>query len=441
MNRENQTGGFSFFLGKAVWFLFLALVFSLAFMQPFFYLGGQRLSITDFIFPIFVLLWFVSLLFRQNVFRWHKFYWILLFYFVSMSFSTIFSINPSESFVKLLGEVYLLGLAVLTFNLVASERQIKRVIKIWLAGTFVAVVIGLISLILFYIQPENQLLNYTTYHYGSVPVGNYPRLSSTFVSASMFCNYLNVSFLLILAAIKTRMFNEKLLLILLAFVSVCAVFTISAGLGGFALACGWWLWLMFRERNQRFALFCMISAGVASFLFFLTNFAALQKHSSAQISFTVPLLNLEIQPSARVLIWQESLQTFWNNFYSGVGLGQDVCRVVFQNTEGTTSILTDAHNYLINVAAQNGIFGLLAIIAVTFFIIRLAFPFQFKNSQSSIILAGLSAAFACSFVYQGLTGSFEDARHLWVLIGLILSARHLTSVQTEKIGADPIEIN
>jgi O-antigen ligase len=405
-------------------------------MQPFIYFGGQRLSASDFIFPFAVLLWLASLLFRQNNFRWHKFYWILLLYFASMLFSAIFSINPPQSFVKLLGETYLLGLAVLTFNLVQTERQVKQTLATWLSGTFVAVVIGIISLILFYTQPENQLLNYTTYHYGSVPVGNYPRLSSTFVSASMFCNYLNVGFLLILAALKTKILNKIFLLILLALVLICAFFTISAGLGGFALALGLWLWLVFRENRRRFAFFCLIGGGVAAFLFFLMNFAALQKHSSASYLFKIPLINLEFQPSARVLIWQESLQTFWNNFFSGVGLGQDVCRVVFQNTEGTTSVLTDAHNYLINVAAQNGVFGLVAIIALTYFIIKIAFRRRLERSVSSFILAGLAAAFVCSFLYQGLTGSFENARHLWVLIGLILSVSNLTNNETEKTSDD-----
>lgn len=392
------------------------------------------MSATDFIFPIVVLLWLASLFFRQNNFRWHKFYWILLFYFASMLISTVFSINPSQSFVKLIGETYLLGLSVITFNLVKSERLIKQTLRIWLAGSFVTVIIGIISLILFYIQPENTLLNYTTYHYGSVPVGNYPRLSSTFVSASMFCNYLNVSFLLILTALKTKIFNKSFLLILLAPVLICAVFTISAGLGGFALAFSLWCWLIFREKRKQFAFFCLMSGIAAAFLFFLMNFAALQKHSSAEYLIKIPLINLEFQPSARVLIWQESLETFWNNFFSGIGLGQDVCRVVFQNTEGTTSVLTDAHNYLINVAAQNGIFGLLAIIAVTYFIIKIAFPFRLKKSPSSIIPAGLTTAFICSFLYQGLTGSFEDARHLWVLIGLILSAQELKRNQTETSG-------
>jgi O-antigen ligase len=424
---ENQTNGFSSRLQKIVWLAFLILVFSLAFMKPFIYLWNQRVSPTDIIFPIAFLIWFASLFAGLKGFRWHKFYWILLFYFVSLIISTIFSNNPASSLIKLFGESYLLGLAVLTFNLVETERQVKQTIKIWLAGTFFACAVGVYSLILFYLQPGNPLLNYTTYHYGAVPVGNYPRLSSMFVSASMFCNYLNVGFLLLLIARKIDFINKHAAFILLTVVSICAVFTISAGLGGFALASGLWLYFLFGEKHKRLAALSLIGGITVSALFFMMNFVALQKHATARFLIKIPIFDLELQPSPRVLIWQESLQTFSQNFFSGVGLGEDVCRVSFQNTEGTTSVLTDAHNYLLNVAAQNGIAGLIAIVVLTIFIIRRAFPAQSVKSSSSTILIGLTMAFFCSFFYQGLTGSFEEARHLWVLIGLILSADRLSN--------------
>jgi O-antigen ligase len=184
---------------------------------------------------------------------------------------------------------------------------------------------------------------------------------------------------------------------------------------------------LFGEKHKRLAALSLIGGIAVSALFFMMNFVALQKHATARFSIKIPIFDLELQPSPRVLIWQESLQTFSQNFFSGVGLGEDVCRVSFQNTEGTTSVLTDAHNYLLNVAAQNGIAGLIAIVVLTIFIIRRAFPAQSVKSSSSTILIGLTMAFFCSFFYQGLTGSFEEARHLWVLIGLILSADRLSN--------------
>jgi hypothetical protein len=41
---------------------------------------------------------------------------------------------------------------------------------------------------------------------------------------------------------------------------------------------------------------------------------------------------------------------------------------------------------------------------------------------------GLGLAFLNAFAYQGLTGSFEDASHLWVLLGLFLASLRLRSV-------------
>ena len=50
---------------------------------------------------------------------------------------------------------------------------------------------------------------------------------------------------------------------------------------------------------------------------------------------------------------------------------------------------------------------------------RAAF-FDIKD-QNSIVRTALGISFISAFLYQGLTGSYEDARHLWVLIGLLAS--------------------
>ena len=39
-----------------------------------------------------------------------------------------------------------------------------------------------------------------------------------------------------------------------------------------------------------------------------------------------------------------------------------------------------------------------------------------------MVAIALAIAWLDAFVYQGLTGSYEDARHLWVLLGLFLAS-------------------
>ncbi len=84
--------------------------------------------------------------------------------------------------------------------------------------------------------------------------------------------------------------------------------------------------------------------------------------------------------------------------------------------------LTDAHNILLNVAAESGIFGLLGILAIILYFTNIKVFSIFEDNETNIIKVGLVLAFISAFEYQGIGGSFEDARHLWVLIGLIISS-------------------
>lgn len=411
-----------------VWFAFLLLVFSLCFVQPFVYYENLRFSPTDFIFPIASALFFISILLKKTSFRWHNFYWLLLFYFAAMLFSSVFSINPQQSFIKLLGEIYLLGLAILTFNLVKTQQHFKQVVLVWLGGMFLTLIIGILTVFLFYFQPSNPLLFYTTSIYGAFPVGNYPRLTSVFASSSMFCNFLNVSLIFLFIAEKLKYIGTKIFWILFVLLAICAFFTFSSGFGGLVLAIGVWLWAG-NSDNKLIAKTALFGSIFVAILFFSINFFALQKYPNAPYSINIPLLEVELLPSSRLLVWSDSLKTFSENFFSGIGLGQNACYVSFQNTDGTAAFLTDAHNIFLSVAAQNGIFGLLAIAAISFNFVRKFSLSSLNLNSASFTKNALALAFICAFFYQGLTGSFEDTRHLWFLIGLILSAETLEKTE------------
>jgi O-antigen ligase len=413
------------FLKNAVRALFLLLIVSLGFMQPVVFAAGQRLTPTDLLFPAAAILWIIALLSGQLKFKWHRYYLILGGYFAALLISAIFSLDPKTSFIKLIAEGYLLGLAVLTFNLVNDVDDLRRVSRAWLLGAAFAVAIGVLTILLFYIQPENPLLEYTLYHYGAVPVGNYPRVSSTFVSASMFCNYLNVGLALLFIAKELEWIGKTLFWIFLVSILICSVFTISAGLGGIFLSVGFWIWLKFRRSRIIFARSALIGGIAISVLLLTFSLISLQSLQSLQ-NFRIG----ELQPSSRLLVWSDAVKTFSENPVTGKGIGQRVSGVVYQNTDGSASLLTDAHNTFLSIAAQCGTIGLFALLALAGYILRESFVMAggglnkaaFSRDQASFIKTiktGLGLAFLSAFVYQGLTGSFEDARHLWVLIGII----------------------
>lgn len=367
-------------------------------------------------------MWFVCVVSGRLNFKWHNFYWVLIAYFAAMAISAVFSENVRSSVLRLAVTAYLLGLAFLAINFVRDENDLKWMVRAWLYGSIIPLAVGVVSIALFYFDPENPLLKYTLYGYGSVPVGYYPRVNSTLVSASMFCNYLSVSVILLFVAKSREWIGKALFFTLLVTMTACAVFTISVGLGGFILSVCGWIWLAQRHLRPAIAKLSLASGVLIAAAFLIVSIFALQIYPGAPYSFKVHGVEAEFYPSARVLIWTEAFQTFLSDPITGKGLGQGVTYVMFPNTDGSTSLLTDAHNTYLSVAAQSGIIGFAALLMLIFYVLW-GKAVTDRPADGSYILNGLLIAFLSAFVYQGLLGSFEDTRYLWVLIGLIPAVR------------------
>jgi O-antigen ligase len=405
---------------------FLLLIVSLGLPQfsiPFF---GMEVLATDLLFLLAGGLWLLSLLFALRRFRWHPLDLAIFAYLIALLISAIFSVDRSSSFSRFPLEAYLLCLAGLAYNIIDSETVLKQAVLAWLVGTAFAVVLGLGTVLLFYLDPSSPFLEFLTYHYGSVPVGNYPRITAGFVSASMLCNYLNVGLVLALLALRKAWLPRTIALIFVLAIALAAVFTISIGLGGLALAAGIWILLEpdlpRAAKHLSFTLGCLISI-----FFLLASFIALASYPGARAFLAIPLIHLDLLPSARMLVWTGAIDTFLSHPLTGIGLGKPVASIVFSNTDGSTSLLTDAHNSFLSVAAQEGAVGLVAFTALVILILKRWIE-NVRKAKSINILAAVGLALACSFVYQGLTGSYEDARHLWVLIGIFMAADRVDRV-------------
>ncbi len=419
-----------FSLQKISFCLFLVLVFSLAFMQPYISFGKLKLPYTDIIFLLSFPVWIISIFFKKTSFRWHPFYWLLILYFGAMLASTIFSNNPRSSFIKLLGEIYLLSLAVLTFNLIRNLIEIKYLIFAWLAGTIFTIFFGVLAVFLFYLAPENTLLPDLLFYHGTLPAGIYPRIKSTFLNGNMFCNYLTASLMLTLVAGKLKWLGEPIFYLLFAGILITSLFTISPGLGGIALCLGFWLWFVFKQKDKFILARLSFYAGVfISIIFLLVTAIAFQSHPTAPFAINLPFFDVTLYPSARLMAWIESFQTFLANPFAGVGLGEDVCSVNYVDPTGNFQILNDAHNTFLNTAGQSGFFGLTAILGITIYLIKKVFTFP-DFDELKTLKFGFGLIFISCFVYQGLSGSFEDARHIWVIVGVILSLDFLSSADS-----------
>ncbi len=394
--------------------LFIALVFALPLVRPFnLYLFDFTIPPSDFIFVAAAIAWIVALIAGRAEFRRSRFYLPLALYLSAMIVSTALSEDVRRSAIKLAGETYLIGLAVLTFNLVTSMPVLRCVMIAWLAGTSVTVLVGVAGATLFYAGVRDHDVNLALSGYGSLPPGDYPRIQALFDNMNMLCNYLNVSLIVALIAYTEGWIGRRVFLALGFAIWACAFFTLSPGLGGMFLSAA--LWVRMKDSGKWLGL---IAASLLAAAFFLA--ATISPVSTGQRqSLILPFTQIRIEPSSRSLAWQSSLETIKRHPVFGRGVGMEVADVTYLAASGFQQRLTDAHNVWLSVAGQEGIVGLLAFASVVLFLLK---GIKWFNSDASIH-AGLAIAFIGAFLYQGLSGSFEDARHIWVLMGMLAAVK------------------
>jgi O-antigen ligase len=124
-------------------------------------------------------------------------------------------------------------------------------------------------------------------------------------------------------------------------------------------------------------------------------------------------------------MWERSIESIVERPMFGKGVGTGAEPLPYQAASGEQQVLTDAHNVWLSVALQAGVLGLAAFVALVAYVWRRARPLPGDGSQSSVLKLSLRCALVAALFYQGLTGSFEETRHLWVLMGLMVAARDL----------------
>lgn len=407
--------------------LLAALISSLAFMQPAITMLGYAAVPTDFLFITLVLAWLWALGTGRITFIWDEAYWWLGLYFAAALASAVASDFPARSAPALLKQMYLLSLPVLVVNLVRTSADFQTAIRWWLAGTAIVALVGFTSLVAFLLDPNNLLLDYTSFHFGTLPPGPYPRLRLTFLNANMASNYLTVSLMLLLVARRLGWIGVRLSFWLLGGILLCAVSTISPGLGGFVLAICTWVWILKHECRPIMAKAFLAGGLLVGLLFVLVMAVTPLPHPTAPFPIHVPLIGLELAPAGRLIIWIDAVRNFLADPLLGRGIGADAVDVRYQNPSGYLQTLTDAHNTFLNVAVQTGVVGLTALTAIVVFVWRHSFCVRVLHEEQATAVVGLGIAFLIAFAYEGLGGSFEDARHLWVLFGLFLVAKRLPS--------------
>lgn len=401
----------------------MLFVFSLPFMHHSVRVGGLAAVPSDFLFLICGAAFVLALLRGETRLRWHGFFWLVAAYFAAMVLSALTAADPARSALKLATQVYLLILPVLVYNLVQSLADIRRIFTWWLMGSAVVGLVGTVTLIMFYAGVEPARLSFSLHEHETLPPGDYPRLQATFLYPALLGNYLTVSLLMLLAARRIDWVGLPLFALLLILGGATAAFSLTPGLGGIALGLGLWWWLSRRHSKPKTARLSLIGGVGAALSFILVATVTPIIHSTAPFLIDLPGFEQPFAPSVRMLTWIESVRNFMESPLLGRGIGDTGLYVHYIGPSGTHHYLTDAHNVYLNILVQCGLVGLLALLALILRVARDTRPIQFDDTASATLRLALGIAWLNAFAYQGFTGSYEDARWLWVLLGLLLAVR------------------
>ena len=403
---------------------YFALIVLLAWMKTPITIGGLDVFPVDAAFGVTMLLWLLALARRETTLRLHPAFWLLLFYFAAMGLSLFNSDDVQRSAVKLLTQLYLLALPVLTYNLVSTVGDMRRVFASWLGGAAAVSLLGVATVLLFPFLGYQSVLSWPLHNFGTLPPGNYPRLELTFLFPAMLANYLGVSLAMVFVSGWLGWVGRRAVLAMASAILLSAFFGLTPGFGSVLFVLGACTWYSQRERRPGLARAALVVGSAMPIIGALLASVTPILHPTAPFLVQIPGLPAPLAPSVRLLAWIDAVHNFLASPILGQGIGLDTVDVDYEASGCSTSCVTEAHNTFLNFAVQCGIVGLAALAALIWFVAR-HIKRPPPQSQANVLLFGLSIAWLSGFALHGLVGSFEDTRHLWIVLGLILSASSL----------------
>lgn len=304
--------------------------------------------------------------------------------------------------------LWLAVLAMLTCEMAGHAGGQRRLVSAWLGGATVAAMAAWIAVFGFYAgDAARETVWPLLSHYGSLPPGPYPRVRGIFANANMFGLYLLLSVGVAIAARNAAMMSGREFRLFLLLVSIPLLATASPSFAATALLVALW-WRM--QPGQ--------PSVVRNAAVIFTAFMTIANAILLLVNPAAPLAD----PSVRLQLWTQGMSTWMNHFWRGSGLEHPPAQVHYQAPDGSSQYLTDAHNIVLNLGAQGGVLAVIAFFGLVAWLLL--------SSRRVVQARGLSLAILLAVAYLGIGGSFEDARVLWVAMGLLAGVSLACACQT-----------
>jgi O-antigen ligase len=348
--------------------------------------SGSPVIPSDVLFGMAAVAWVLS---RPRLPR-GPFPTVALVYLGAVLLAVVTSEDRGHSLSRVVIDAYVVGLGVLTYSIARSHAMWRRLAGAWLVGTVISAVVIVVGLAFYAAGFDSQEKNIALSISGHAPVV-LPRFHGLFTAPNLMCSYLIVSTAIVAVGWTTGLLSSRRAAVLAGGIAVSVFFSLSPGIGGVALAAGLAVWLTAAHPARwRGAVLC--GAVIVALGFFGAAVA-----------------------TPRPTTWHQAFDAFIDRPLLGHGPGAEIVHLVVK--EGT---LTDAHQTWLNIAAQTGAVGALAFTAVVATLV-LGVHRRRPLATHPALVACWSAVVGV-LLYQGLTMSVEQMRHVWILLGALAAA-------------------
>lgn len=434
--------------GQARPFVLIALaafVVAIPFARPtLFHVGASGVQAADLVLPVVWVAAATAALRGSVRVRFDALFFAPVVYIATQFLSLVVADRlGGTALVKLAAYAEMLLLPWLMSHFVTDGARFRFLLASFAVAAVCAAAIGLFGFVIFYVsRPVGHAF---MCGWGGIRAGNVPRLCAPFNNPNLFLNFLTTACPLVIAhqaaPLNTARGSSALapwaLLCVLGFV---AMFTFSAGIGGFAIsgALGLLAWRAWLEKARGWPDRGLV--GAAAFVATLalgTMVATVQPPHEGHVRL-VGNHELKLFDGMRPSIWRGI--RVGENPATGVGYGEPPALTADPRSFTPPDKLKfvvypvkpqamDAHNVVLSVLGQSGVIGLAAFLVMLAVVTRgVLWRSATSRAPSALLWTRCVAAsvFGALF-FHGLVGSFEEARHLWVALGLGVAASRLTT--------------
>jgi hypothetical protein len=316
----------------------------------------------------------------------------------------------AAALVKLAGfGAYVLS-PVLAPVVVDTPRRFEIVISAGCVGLSIALFAALASAVVFFADPAG-LGREAVCSWGALPPSPVPRVCWPFLNPNMLAGYLTLAAPLACFLLDRPRWRPAGIALLVGVVTT-APFTMSAEVGGLALALSFLVAVRLRHRTIAWTLRAAGSLVAGSLAIAVTSYVVDGR--------------LRLWDGPRVSVWRGALETLREHPLVGRGYGSLVAYVTDPRAFGydpdwqhsvTEGGWMDGHNVWLDVMGQAGAIGLATFVWLVVTVAR-----RTRDIGEGATRFTLAAAIGGGFLYGGLFDALEEARHLWAMVGLVVTA-------------------